>query len=980
VKILRSINWVWNGKLLLLMIGVLAATASAAPEVLPAPQNWTTNSDESFLWHSRIPLVVADDMSDALRDAVDSFLKDTGRSAKSVRASRHKPGDPAVYIGVFDRHGSFGHRRVERMISSMKEPGPQGYRLAVSNRGIALAGSDVQGVRFGLETLKQLLLRGNRLNYTRIQDWPDVPLRGVYAEEPLSANDLKRLAALKCNTVLYASDTLLDLSGPSGQRWVDAFSEARRLGLDPIPVLDLLGGAPSLLRHDSGAAEGRIAEDRVILPQSVWVDLPNAHVLVGPDSPIRVTISGIPCEQGKDFEIRAGRTVYPFGATRSPWKIRRVPGGVIPDGATVDIRFAYAPKNTETLCPYAEATFPLWRDALKTIRDALEPKAIHLGLARPPRLGADLRCEVHTPSDAFAHAVHNAHEIAVSVNPDWRVLLWADAFLGMADDGLPRMDVAMGLVPPGAGLVLRGAGHARSRAKTEGLETELLLLVSGSAPEAYTMIESVSSDDRPGAGVIVPWSDSASLDVAMNKAWSMKSPQRPWPHGLNAHFQSNLWEPSYEDTLAAMAEYLNARFVAGFISPKEESDAFDEALRAVERELPRSAWDAKALRRQFGQLIEYAELEAAFSAKPRDTLLSRAIRLVEQVAEEHPGYDEQRTATIIETVRSRRILVPATILFGVQLLPYREYALPPETRLLPIPTSPSYRDSQGQAQATLDTLGAVAPIYRIDFDAVGTASVLIEERDGAGAFRSVQHIADGDGGARAPILIDAPFLTPSLRISLKAAGTRAVLRDARVFGLKRPPRAAASLAVSSVRIDGELNEETWKGRPDVYGFVTRDGARFAESPTTVHVRQTRDAILFGAVMHDRRIQTLDARYRDHDEPLWEGESFEVWIRTPLGAVYRFAINPNGATFDGKDGDRGWDGSWRGSAKVNEFDWSAEIELPLSLFDGSSPARGRWGLDFRRTRANVVREESTWAPVTGVSGEEGDLGRLVFSGP
>ena len=944
------------------------------------------DTDESFLWHSRIPLVVADDISDELRGAVDSFLKDTGLSAKLVGASRHKPGDPAVYIGVFDRHASFDHRRVERMISSMKEPGPQGYRLTISNRGIALAGSDAQGVRFGLETLKQLLLRGNRFNYTRIQDWPDVPLLGVYAEEPLSADDLKRLAALKCNTVLYANDTLLDLSGPSGQRWAEAFSEARRLGLDPIPVLDLLGGASSLLRHDSGAAEGRIAEGRVILPQSVWVDLPHAHVLVGPDSPIHVTVSGIPCVQGKDYEIRAGQTLYPFSATHSPWKIRRVPGGVIPDGATVDIRFAYAPKNTETLCPYAATILPLWREALKSIRDTLDPKAIHLGLARPPRLGADLRCAIHTPSDAFAHAVENAHKVAVSVDSDWRVLLWADAFLGMADDDMPRVDVALGLVPPGAGIVLRGAslalrgaGHARSRVRTAGLENELLLLVSGSAPEAYTMIESASSDDQPGAGVLVPWSDSASLDVAMNKAWSMKSPQRPWPHGLNAHFQSDLWEPGYEDTLAAMAEYLNARFVAGH-SPKEESDAFDEALRTVERGLPRSAWDAKALRRQFGQLIEYAELEAAFSAKPRDTLLSRAIRLVEQVAEEHPGYDEQRTATIIQTVRSRRILVPATILFGVQLLPYRAYALPPETRLLPIPASPSYRDSQGQAQATLDTLGAVAPIYRIDFDAVGSASVLIEERDGAGAFRSVQHMTDGGGGARAPILIDDPFLSPSLRISLKAVGTRAVLRDARVFGLKVQPRVAASRAVSSVRIDGELNEDAWKGRPDVYGFVTRDGTRFAESPTTVRVRQTRNAILLGAVMHDRRIRTLDARYTDQDEPLWEGESFEVWIRTPLGALYRFAINPKGATFEGKDGDSGWDGPWRGSAKVNEFDWTAEIELPLSLFSGSSPERGRWGLDFRRTRANVVREESTWATVMGPSGERGNLGMLVFPGP
>ncbi|MCH9010717.1 MAG: hypothetical protein IIC21_08845, partial [Chloroflexi bacterium] len=175
-------------------------------------------------------------------------------------------------------------------------------------------------------------------------------------------------------------------------------------------VLNLLGGAAPLLRRDGRTAEGRIAEDRLILPQSAWVALPRPNTVAGPDSPIRVSVSGIGCEEGVDYEIQPGRTAYPFRATDFPWKIRRVPGGAIPDGATVDVRYAYVPENTAAMCPYAKATLRLWRGALEKVRDRLKPRTIHLGLSRPARLRADLRCEARASSDldAFAHAVKSA--------------------------------------------------------------------------------------------------------------------------------------------------------------------------------------------------------------------------------------------------------------------------------------------------------------------------------------------------------------------------------------------------------------------------------------------------------------------------------------------------------------------------------------------------------------------------------------------
>lgn len=52
------------------------------------------------------------------------------------------------------------------------------YRLSVDKNGITLTGYDEDGVFYGIQTLKQLAEDG-RLPYILINDWPDLPIRGV---------------------------------------------------------------------------------------------------------------------------------------------------------------------------------------------------------------------------------------------------------------------------------------------------------------------------------------------------------------------------------------------------------------------------------------------------------------------------------------------------------------------------------------------------------------------------------------------------------------------------------------------------------------------------------------------------------------------------------------------------------------------------------------------------------------------------------
>ena len=60
---------------------------------------------------------------------------------------------------------------------------PGAYSLSISKKGIFITGYDEQGAFYGIQTLRQLLespaSKDGRLPYAEINDWPDLPSRGV---------------------------------------------------------------------------------------------------------------------------------------------------------------------------------------------------------------------------------------------------------------------------------------------------------------------------------------------------------------------------------------------------------------------------------------------------------------------------------------------------------------------------------------------------------------------------------------------------------------------------------------------------------------------------------------------------------------------------------------------------------------------------------------------------------------------------------
>jgi hypothetical protein len=145
---------------------------------------------------------------------------------------------------------------------------PQGYRLTIDRNGIAITGADAAGLFYGVGTLIQLLGLP-ALPCLRVEDWPDVPQRGVMLD--VSRDKVPTLATLyglvdllarwKVNqlqlymehTFAYAGHKVVweDASPLTGEDILalDAYCRARFIEL--VPNQNSFGHMHRWLQHDA---------------------------------------------------------------------------------------------------------------------------------------------------------------------------------------------------------------------------------------------------------------------------------------------------------------------------------------------------------------------------------------------------------------------------------------------------------------------------------------------------------------------------------------------------------------------------------------------------------------------------------------------------------------------------------------------------------------------------------------------------------
>jgi hypothetical protein len=186
-----------------------------------------------------------------------------------------------------------------------------------------------------------------------------------------------------------------------------------------------------------------------------------------------------------------------------------------------------------------------------------------------------------------------------------------------------------------------------------------------------------------------------------------------------------------------------------------------------------------------------------------------------------------------------------------------------------------------------------------------------------------------------------------------------------------PVSIEARRARGPVRLDGRLDDPSWRDAPVADGFVQSEPYQGTPARFHTHVRVLFDdeALYIAAVLHDSagrsgvRVPDLRRDFGDDNNDLF-GVVFDTF-RDGRTAV-AFVTNPYGAQRDlialddqGRLTDVNWDGVWEVRTAMADSGWIAEIAIPWATLRYPTGAT-EWGINFLRI-ARRANETSGWSP-------------------
>ena len=174
-------------------------------------------------------------------------------------------------------------------------------------------------------------------------------------------------------------------------------------------------------------------------------------------------------------------------------------------------------------------------------------------------------------------------------------------------------------------------------------------------------------------------------------------------------------------------------------------------------------------------------------------------------------------------------------------------------------------------------------------------------------------------------------------------------------------------AVSPIKTDGVLEEETWKTAAvatDFYMVLPMDTS-LAELRTEVRMAYDDRFIYLSAVnfqSHPVRIESLrrDWNFGKNDNFIFFMDPFDDQTNG-----FTFGANAAGAEWDGQQYDGGtadlnWENRWSSSVKRYPDRWVFEAAIPFKTLRYKKDIT-RWGINFSRNDLTTT-EKSSWAPV------------------
>ena len=199
-----------------------------------------------------------------------------------------------------------------------------------------------------------------------------------------------------------------------------------------------------------------------------------------------------------------------------------------------------------------------------------------------------------------------------------------------------------------------------------------------------------------------------------------------------------------------------------------------------------------------------------------------------------------------------------------------------------------------------------------------------------------------------------------------------------------PKQLVAQRATSAIKIDGNLDEESWENATAATGFIEyRPTSGKEEDPKTktlVYVLYDNTSVYVGGYCYENSTDSISKELVGRDVigvNDFVGILFDTYNDKINGVG--FYVTPYGEQFDAKYSnstlgeDPTWNAVWNSAAKVHNDGWSFEMRIPYSALRFSNRDNQVWGLNFTRRR-NKTGQQYFWNPVNpnvnGLMNQEG----------
>ena len=419
----------------------LSTSVSAVdiPLIFPLPQEQKVTR-ASFIMDETISVIVPENASEQdislARNLVRELSDKYGIALKIITSNSVTGKGRKVLMGTINNPLILKYCTDNNLILTEKKPGPEGYILHVKNEIIVVAGWDNHGAFYGLQSLRQLLMKGNGkiVQGIEVTDWPSLPFRAIrlYIPGPDNIAFFKRflrdfMALYKYNKVIVEVNCMrLDRHPEVNAGWIE-FSKQLKYSRSNS-TQGLHGEEKNSSHYDAG--------DGYILEKSEVKDIV--------DFASQNFIETIP-------EIPSLTHGY-YLLTRHP-ELAEYPGDIWPD----------------TYCPSNPASYKLMFDVYDEYIEVIKPKMVHIGHDEwwGAPMGICPRCNGKDHSQLFANDISKIHNYFSEKGI--KTAMWGDYLLESVRDTLVQNRVSS------TGMKYQTPGAVRPEVVKESIPKDILI-------------------------------------------------------------------------------------------------------------------------------------------------------------------------------------------------------------------------------------------------------------------------------------------------------------------------------------------------------------------------------------------------------------------------------------------------------------------------------------------------------------------------